>query len=215
MARWIVAVGMFASLSWTTVATAADAVPDKKGIAFFEKSIRPVLIESCYECHSIKEGAKLKGGLALDSRDGLLRGGESGPAIVPGSPADSLLIEALRHDGLEMPPDKKLPEKVIADFVTWIKMGAPDPREGGQLPAARKEIDIEAGRQFWAFQRPQAVAAPSVTDKPWAKTDVYKFVLAELEKNKLKPVADADRRTWIRRVTLDRRPFRPLAAICR
>ena len=161
------------------------------------------MVASCYDCHSTKEGAKLKGGLALDFRDGLLRGGESGPAIVPGSPEDSLLIDAIRHDGLEMPPKKKLPEKVIADFVAWVKMGAPDPREGGKAPAARKEIDIEAGRQFWAFQLPKEVAAPTVKDKQWAKTDIDIFVLAALEKNKLKPVADADRRTWIRRVSLD------------
>lgn len=203
MARWLVSIGMLATLGWTAFAAAADAVPDKKGIAFFEKRIRPVLVESCYECHSTKEGSKLKGGLALDSREGLLQGGETGPAIVPGSPEDSLLIEALRHDGLEMPPEKKLPDTVIADFVAWVKMGAPDPREGGKVPAARKEIDIEAGRQFWAFQPPKEVAPPSVKDKQWSKSDVDKFVLAALEKNKLKPVADADRRTWIRRVTLD------------
>ncbi|GDY09634.1 hypothetical protein LBMAG52_31200 [Planctomycetia bacterium] len=203
MARWLVSIGMLVALGWTTFAAAADSVPDKKGIAFFEKRIRPVLVESCYECHSTKEGAKLKGGLAIDSREGLLQGGETGPAIVPGSPEDSLLIEAIRHDGLEMPPEKKLPEMVIADFVAWVKMGAPDPRVGGKAPAARKEIDVEAGRQFWAFQPPKAVAPPSVKDKQWSKSDVDKFVLAALEKNKLKPVADTDRRTWIRRVTLD------------
>ena len=203
MARWLISMGLLTSLGWTAFAAAADAVPDKKGIAFFEKRIRPVLVESCYECHSTKAGAKLKGGLALDSREGLLQGGETGPAIVPGSPEDSLLIEALRHDGLEMPPEKKLPETVIADFVAWVKMGAPDPREGGKVPAARKEIDIKAGRQFWAFQPPKAVESPSVKDKQWSKADVDKFVLAALEKNKLKPVANADRRTWIRRVTLD------------
>ncbi len=203
MAHWLVSMGTLTLFGATSIAMSADAVPDKKGIAFFENRIRPVLVASCYDCHSTKEGAKLKGGLALDSRDGLLRGGESGPAIVPGSPEDSLLIDAIRHDGLEMPPEKKLTEKVIADFVAWVKMGAPDPREGGKAPAARKEIDIEAGRQFWAFQLPKTVAAPTVKDKQWAKTDVDKFVLATLEKNKLKPVADADRRTWIRRVTLD------------
>ena len=203
MARWLVSIGMLATLGWTAFAAAADAVPDKKGIAFFEKRIRPVLVESCYECHSTKEGSKLKGGLALDSREGLLQGGETGPAIVPGSPEDSLLIEAIRHDGLEMPPEKKLPASVIADFVTWVKMGAPDPREGGKVPTPKKEIDIEAGRQFWAFQSPKAVEPTSVKDKQWSKTNVDQFVLAGLEKNKLKPVADADRRTWIRRLTLD------------
>ncbi len=203
MTRWFAAVWYVILAAVSAHSFAADAVPDKKGIAFFEKRIRPVLVESCYECHSTKEGAKLKGGLALDSREGLLQGGESGPSIVPGSPEDSLLIEAIRHDGLEMPPEKKLPAAVIADFVAWVKMGAPDPREGGKVPAAKKEIDIDAGRNFWAFQPPKAVEPPTVKDKQWAKTDIDKFVLATLEKNKLKPVADADRRTWIRRVTLD------------
>jgi cytochrome c553 len=212
MARWLVLIGILASLGWTAFGAAADAVPDKKGIAFFEKRIRPVLVESCYECHSTKEGAKIKGGLALDSRNGLLQGGETGPAIVPGSPDDSLLIEAIRHDGLEMPPQKKLPDTVIADFVAWVKMGAPDPREGGKVPAAKKEIDIEAGRQFWAFQPPKPVAAPNVKDEQWPKSDVDRFVLAALETNKLKPVADADRRTWIRRVTLDLVGMIPTAA---
>jgi hypothetical protein len=212
MARWFLAVGLAAVVAAPILGTAADAVPDKKGIAFFEKRIRPVLVQSCYECHSTRDGAKVKGGLALDSRAGLLQGGESGPAIVPGSPEDSLLIEALRHDGLEMPPEKKLPDPVIADFVAWVKMGAPDPREGGKAPAARKEIDIEAGRQFWAFQPPKAVEPPSVKEKSWPKTDVDKFVLAALEKNNLKPVGDADRRTWIRRVTLDLTGLIPTAA---
>lgn len=212
MARWLFSMGLLASFSGATLASAADAVPDKKGIAFFEKRIRPVLVESCYECHSTKEGAKVKGGLALDSRSGLLQGGETGPAIVPGSPEDSLLIEALRHDGLEMPPEKKLPDTVIADFVAWVKMGAPDPREGGKAPAVRKEIDIEAGRQFWAFQLPKAAEPPCVKDKSWPKTEVDKFVLAALETNKLKPVGDADRRTWIRRVSLDLTGLIPTAS---
>lgn len=203
MARWLVSIGILGSLGWTTFAAAADAVPDRKGIAFFEKKIRPVLVESCYQCHSEKSGSKLKGGLFLDSRDGMLQGGETGPAIVPGSPEDSLLIEAIRHDSLEMPPGKKLSDDVIQDFEAWIKMGAPDPRKGGKSPVVRKSIDVEAGRQFWAFQPPKTVEPPAVKNQSWAKTDVDKFVLAALEKNKLKPVGDADRRTWIRRVTLD------------
>ncbi len=188
----------------TTAKSAEPAANDKKGIAFFEKRIRPVLVDSCYECHSTRDGNKVKGGLALDSRDGLLRGGESGPALVPGSPDDSLLIEALRHDGLEMPPNKKLPDTVIADFVTWIKMGAPDPRKPtGNEPVARKEIDVEAGRKFWAFQPPKQPALPVVKDKRWGSTQIDQFVLAGLEAKGLAPVGDADPRTWVRRVYFD------------
>ncbi|MEI8379679.1 MAG: PSD1 and planctomycete cytochrome C domain-containing protein [Planctomycetota bacterium] len=188
----------------TAAKSAEPATNDKKGIAFFEKRIRPVLVDSCYECHSTRDGNKVKGGLALDSRDGLLRGGESGPALVPGSPDDSLLIEALRHDGLEMPPNKKLPDTVIADFVTWIKMGAPDPRKPtGNEPVARKEIDVEAGRKFWAFQPPRQPALPMVKNKQWSSTEIDQFVLAGLEAKGLVPVGDADPRTWVRRVYFD------------
>lgn len=202
MTRWLTAgsVGVVA-VFFTLCSFAEDAKPDRKGVAFFEKRIRPVLVESCYECHSTKAD-KLKGGLAVDTRQGLLQGGESGPALVPGSPEDSLLIEALRHDGLEMPPGKKLPDKVIADFVAWIKMGAPDPRSGNQ-PATKKDIDVEAGREFWAFQAPKDATAPNVKDGQWPKSAVDRFVLAALEKQGLKPVADADRRVWLRRVYFD------------
>jgi cytochrome c553 len=202
MSRWITAVLVVLTPGFAAVSFAQEAKLDRKAVQFFEKQIRPVLVANCYECHSAK-GGKTKGGLALDSKEGMLQGGETGPAIVPGSPEDSLLIEAIRHEGLEMPPERKLPDEVIADFVSWIKMGAPDPRVTGKAPVARKEIDVEAGRQFWSFQPPKAVDPPAVKNKQWPKTDVDQFVLAALEKNKLKPVGDADRRTWIRRVTLD------------
>ena len=195
----------FEVIAGSSVLAADEVKLDKKGVAFFEKRIRPVLVASCYECHSTRDGSKVKGGLVLESRDGLLRGGESGPAIVPGSPDDSLLIEALRHDGLEMPPNKKLPDQVVADFVAWIKMGAPDPREstGKEPVVAKKEIDVEAGRQFWAFQPPQKTSPPAVKNAAWPRGDVDKFVLAELEAKNLPPVGDADPRTWVRRVYFD------------
>src|SRR5579885_2020833 len=98
---------------------------DAEGLQFFEQKIRPVLVEQCYECHSA--GSKnLKGGLYLDSRDGLLKGGDSGPSIEPGKAANSLLLQALKYDGLEMPPKGRLPAEVIANFEKWISMGAPD-----------------------------------------------------------------------------------------
>jgi cytochrome c553 len=202
MSHWVTAALVVLIPGFAAITFAEEAKLDRKALQFFEKQIRPVLVANCYECHSAK-GGKTKGGLALDSKEGLLQGGETGPAIVPGSPEDSLLIEAIRHDGLEMPPGRKLPDEVIADFVTWIKMGAPDPRVSGKAPVSRKEIDISAGRQFWSFQPPKRVDPPAVQNQQWPKTDVDKFVLAALEKNQLKPVEDADRRTWIRRVTLD------------
>ena len=111
-----------------------DEAPSASAVSFFEKKIRPVLVAECYECHSAEKGKKVRGGLALDTREGIRKGGDSGPVIVPGSPARSLLIKALGHSDpkLAMPPKKKLDAAVVRDFEEWIRMGAPDPREGTQ-----------------------------------------------------------------------------------
>ena len=104
-------------------------------VKFFESRIRPILIEHCYKCHSVKAAreGRLEGDLQLDTREGTRRGGDTGPAVVPGKPEKSLLISALRHDGLEMPPEKKLPARVVDDFVRWVRLGAIDPRDGKRL----------------------------------------------------------------------------------
>ena len=173
--------------------------------AFFETKIRPVLATQCYSCHSTKT-EKLKGGLLLDTRDGLRAGGDSGASIVPGAPEKSLLIKALRHtDGLKMPPTQKLPAAVIADFEQWVRLGAPDPRgdaAGSGKKANDRSINIEKGRQFWAFQSPKKTVPPAVKDV-WAETDVDRFLLAALKTKGLRPVADADPRTLVRRLHLD------------
>ncbi|MFO0820145.1 MAG: PSD1 and planctomycete cytochrome C domain-containing protein [Pirellulales bacterium] len=180
------------------------AVATERGLALFEKRIRPALVQHCYECHSQEKGEP-KGGLLVDSRAGLLEGGESGAAIVPGNPEDSLLLEALRHDGLEMPPERKLPDDLIADFETWIRLGAPDPRQGEANSGARK-IDIAEGRKFWAFQ-PVATVEPPKTFSParadWPRSDVDRFLLSAMEADGVVPVGDADRRTLLRRLTFD------------
>src|SRR5688500_17140207 len=116
-----------ALISLPMAVRAAEPALDRQEVDFFEKKIRPVLVEQCYQCHSA-EAKELKGKLRLDSRAALLAGGENGPAIVPGDAKNSLLIQALRHDGLEMPPEKKLPASVIADFERWVARGAVDPR---------------------------------------------------------------------------------------
>ena len=122
---------------------------------FFEKKIRPILIEHCYDCHS-HEAGKSKGGLFLDSRQGWQKGGDSGPAIVPGDPENSLVIQAVGRSGIvsEMPPKERLPNTVVADLKNWISRGAFDPREGTASKAGKPEIDLEKGRQFWSFQPP-------------------------------------------------------------
>ena len=177
------------------------ATPEQ--LAFFEKKIRPVLVSQCYSCHS-EEAKKDKGSLLLDTRDGIRKGGDNGPALIPGDPRRSLLLKAMAHTDakLKMPPKTKLSEEVVADFEKWITNGAADPRDG-KVAVAHKEIDIEKGRQFWAFQPVKAGAIPAVSDKNWPKSDIDRFVLAGLDAKGLKPVSNADPRSLLRRVYFD------------
>ncbi len=193
---------------WAALDPAAPAsqVPDAAQTEFFEKSIRPVLVDKCYKCHSA-EATKVKGGLLLDTREGIRSGGDTGHAVVPGNLKESLLIKALHWDDkdLRMPPEKeggKLPDSVIADFKRWIEMGAPDPR-GGDGKVVKKEMDLTKAKQLWTFQTPKAAPVPAVKDKAWPRTDVDRFLLAAQEAEGLHPVGDADRRTLLRRVYFD------------
>ena len=150
-------------------------------IEFFEKRIRPVFIEHCAECHSA--GKKVKGGLRLDTRAGWEQGGDSGPAVVPGKPDESLLIEALRHEGdVKMPPKGKLPAAVIRDFEQWVAGGALAPADKG-APGSRSPtgIDIEAGRRHWAYQPVTKRPVPTVHDSAWPLSDIDFFILARVE----------------------------------
>ncbi|MEZ6067913.1 MAG: c-type cytochrome domain-containing protein [Planctomycetaceae bacterium] len=147
-------------------------------IEFFEAKIRPVLIAHCYQCHSA-EGDGIKGGLRLDFADGWRVGGDSGPAVLPGKPEESLLLEAIKYEGYEMPPAGQLPAHVIQDFETWVKMGAPDPRsEAPGDDLGPRVVDIEAGRQFWSFRPLAQVDVPAVDNHDWPRTDIDRFVLA-------------------------------------
>ena len=185
---------------------ALDATPEAAGLEFFEKNIRPVLAAKCYKCHSA-EAEKVKGGLLLDTREGIRAGGDSGHAVVPGNLKESLLIAAIRYADKDtrMPPEKsggKLPDEVIRNFEAWVKMGAPDPREGA-APVAKKKPDPAQAKEFWAFQIPKAAPAPEVKDTAWPRTDIDRFILAALEAQKLRPVADAEPRALIRRLYFD------------
>jgi hypothetical protein len=175
--------------------------PTKAGADFFEKQIRPIFVQHCYQCHS-GDPKKAKGGFLLDTREGLRKGGKSGPVITPGHADQSLLIEAVRYESLEMPPKGKLPDELIDKLVQWVEKGAPDPRGGKALRAGNK-IDFAEARKFWAFQRPRAVAPPKVHDSAWPTTDIDRFIRARQEAERLQPVSDADRVTLIRRVTFD------------
>jgi hypothetical protein len=172
----------------------------RDGIELFEAKIRPVLVKHCYECHSAK-AAKVKGGLYVDHRAGLLQGGDGGPALVPGNPKKSLIIQALRHEQLKMPPKQRLSDGVIADFEQWIRLGAPDPRTADG--ASWKRLTHADAKNHWSFKPVQKHEPPLVKDVAWAKTDVDRFVLARLEARGLRPAAEADRASLLRRLSFD------------
>ncbi len=175
-------------------------------LKFFEAKIRPVLVDQCYSCHSA-DSRDLGGGLQLDSRDGLLKGGDNGPSVVPGKPDKSLLLKAIKHTdrNLIMPPKEsgpKLDDRIIADFELWIRQGAPDPRT--ETPkAAKKKYDPEAAKSWWAWKPRNATTPPSVTNSAWVRDPIDQFVLATLQREGLQPNADADRVTLVRRLAFD------------
>jgi hypothetical protein len=183
------------------VAPAMAIEPTAADTAFFESKVRPLLVKRCYDCHS--NDGEHEGDLFLDSRAGWSVGGESGPAVVPGRPDDSLLVRAVRRAGPEMPPDETLPADEIAVLVEWIRRGAPDPRVGPGAPSVKKGIDVEAGRMHWAFQPLAKVEVPTVRDTAWPRTDVDRYMLARLEAAGIRPAADADPVTLLRRASFD------------
>ena len=199
-----VAALLFATSLIAPAITKAQA-PDPKGIEFFEQKIRPVLAQHCYSCHSDEARAakKLKAKLYLDSAEGLLDGGESGSVIVKGKGADSLLVKALKYDGLEMPPTGKLSDEIIADFTKWIDMGAPDPREGRKPGAAKRVINLEEGRQFWSFQPLKSITPPDVKNADWNRTAIDRFVAAKHEEKALRPNGPVSKEKLIRRAYFD------------
>jgi hypothetical protein len=175
-------------------------------VDFFEKKVRPVLVTHCYQCHSDK-GKAPKGGLRVDGRAALLQGGDSGPALVPGRPEQSKLIEALsyRNIDLRMPPKGKLPDAVVADLTTWVQQGAIWPAGTGTTAQAKNEaFDLnKRRREHWAWQPIKVVPVPKVHDKGWSLSDVDRFLLQRLEAAKLSPASATDRGTLLRRLSFD------------
>ena len=166
-------------------------------LLFFKQRIEPVLEEHCYTCHSAAANS-IKGGLRLDTRSAIRRGGESGPAVVPGKVEESLLLAALRYEGLEMPPNAKLPNEVIQDFIKWIESGAVDSRLVAKSEAERRE----KAKSHWAFQRIERPVVPASNSR-WIRNDVDQFILSKLRAEEVKPSPEADPRTLIRRLFLD------------
>lgn len=186
------------------LAAAAQQPLSAEDAAFFESKVRPIFAENCYTCHS--SAGRPRGGLALDTRAGLLKGGSRGPAIVPGKPDISLLMKAVgyKDDDLQMPPAGKLTNVQIAALAEWIKRGAPDPRVTAAAAAPKKLVgmSVEAGRKFWSFQPLKPAAVPQPKSK-WGYSSVDRFIAARMEEKGLRPNPPADRRTLIRRAYFD------------
>ncbi len=195
------------------------AVSRSEGVDFFESKVRPVLVEHCFECHSA--GAKaVKGGLRLDSLDAMKKGGDNGPAVVPGDVDASLLAQAVRYtdEQMQMPPKGKLPDATIAALEGWIRRGAAmphgvEPKAAGASSLKRPPgLDFEAARSHWSYQPIRTPAVPEVAHKEWPRSPVDRFILARLEAAGLTPSPPADRRTLLRRVTFDLIGLPPTAA---
>ncbi len=209
IAVWVLTLLCLMSSETCSTLTAADppakARFTQEQLNFYEKCIRPVLAAKCYNCHSAR-ASKLQGGLMLDTRSGILKGGDSGASVVPGKPDESLLIRAIRYtdQDTQMPPTKaggKLPPDVIANFEKWVQMGAPGPNAVAAKTSA--ELNMKRAQQFWAFQLPKKTKPPTVTNSTWPRSDIDRFVLVGLEEQRLHPVADAEPRALLRRVYFD------------
>jgi hypothetical protein len=197
-------IGLLFIMATSTPPAHANEPSAAEALEFFERDIRPLLVEHCYSCHSaIAE--KLQAGLLVDSREALLQGGDSGEAIVPGNTDDSLFIQAVRYESYEMPPKGKLPDDVIKKFERWVEMGAPWPAEDSPTKqAAEPKFDLEARKaQHWVWQPIQTPTLPTVKDQTWPRSELDRFILARLEEAQLHPSADTDRTALLRRLYLD------------
>ncbi|MFN3190866.1 MAG: PSD1 and planctomycete cytochrome C domain-containing protein [Aureliella sp.] len=193
----------FALLLFGDVSNGKRLVADERS-DFFERKIRPVLVEKCYECHSAAGDAE--GGLVLDSPSGMLDGGDSGDAVVPNDAAKSLLMSAIRYQDLEMPPDEKLSEAVIQDFETWIAEGAFDPRTEPEIASETVEeaaIDFAAARKKWPYKHPRLRSPKATKWDGWAQTRADRFIAAEWESRGLEPSSPASAVSLVRRLSYD------------
>ena len=181
----------------------SDAANRAAALKLFETHVRPTFLDQCIRCHGPK---KQQGGLRLDSREWLMKGGDSGDAIKAGHPEDSLLITAIRYDdpGLEMPPKGRLPDVAIKALQDWVSMGAIDPRDAkADESHSDKAPTIAEGREFWSFQSVADPKPPNVRQSEWPSTSIDHFVLAELEAAGLFPTQQANRENLIRRAYYD------------
>ncbi|MGP0062141.1 MAG: DUF1553 domain-containing protein [Isosphaeraceae bacterium] len=208
-ARWLGVVGVLVASSWVSGAARADekkpagaaAPPSPEAVEFFETRVRPILAERCVNCHGPK---KQSGGLRLDSREAMIKGGDTGPAVVPARAEESLIVQAVsyRHDELKMPPKGKLPDTDVAFLIRWVALGAPWPAHTGRnAVAARGASGAEPAH--WAFQPLRTAPLPPVKNAGWVRSPIDAHILARLEAAGIAPSAPADKRTLIRRATID------------
>ena len=184
---------------------AADREPLPGELDFFESRIRPILVNHCYKCHS-ESSKQAKGGLRLDSRESVIKGGDSGPAVVPGHVNESLIIQAVAYDGgfYDMPPSGKLSEIQISDLKKWVQSGAADPRKAvGDTQMTGSKSSSTAAKNHWAFQKVKTPEIPKVIQNQWPLDSIDHFILAKLEEKQLKPAPVAQRQAWLRRVWFD------------
>jgi hypothetical protein len=214
--RWIVSMSIVLALGDVGMGGRAARAGEKAGgnavdaaaMEFFENRVRPVLAEHCWGCHGPE---KHKASLRLDSRSALLQGGDTGPAVVPGKPEESLLIEAVCYDGsIQMPPRGKLGKNEIDALTDWVKRGSPWPEPRDDIPVRKAEPASiaapsisEKDRDFWSFRPVEEPAPPAVRDETWVKTPIDRFILARLDSSGLEPSPPADKRVLLRRVTFD------------
>ena len=194
----------------TTLATARAepmslATPSAEDIEFFEKTIRPLLVEHCYECHS-QNADPVFAGLKLDTAHDVLAGGDGGKIVTPGKPDESSLIQAIRFEAgseIQMPPEGKLPDQAIAALTEWVRRGVPFPKETTPVRPADEGIDFAAARKFWSFQPVKQHPLPSVSQQSWPRQRIDYFTLAAMEREGLEPSPETDRATLLRRLSFD------------
>jgi mono/diheme cytochrome c family protein len=195
---WTAAVALLALIA---AGQAWGAAPDEEAVVFFEKEVRPLFVAKCLKCHGPK---KQQAGLRLDSRAGLMKGGDSGPVIVPAAPEKSRLLDVVRQNGeVKMPPGGKLREEQIGALARWVQLGAPWPEDTRAATPLRGGPITADERRFWSLQPVADPPIPTVRDQGWPLTSLDRFVLAKLEAHGIVPNPVADRRTLLRRVTFD------------
>jgi hypothetical protein len=184
---------------------AAEPSFEPAALEFFEKEVRPVLANRCYECHSVN-AKKVQGGLLLDSRAAVLKGGDTGPAAVPGKPKESVLVEAINYgETYQMPPKSRLPAAEVAALTRWVELGLPWPKEAPPKPSAREpKFDLATRKSsHWCWQPIQNPAPPAVKDTAWPAESLDRFILAKLEAAGLRPAPDAEKAQLLRRASFD------------